>query len=289
MSEAEISVFPNINEAKNELESQFYFYRHTSVKGCIKSKTLLRYNLISLLRSGEKVLYYANKSTTVHDDHFAILSSGNCLMTEKIAGVEPYESVLLLFNNTALTNFFIKYDSVIEKLKKKPATLEEPFVVLKKDHFIENFIASLLHLSGNKASLREEIMQLKFEELMLYLLDKHPAAILSFQASNQDEFSDFKIKMAVEQNITQNLTLKELSFLCNTSISTFKRRFIKLYNETPSQYFLRRKMTMAAELLQRKENPTDIFFKVGYDNYSSFSQSFKQIYGISPKHYQQRN
>ena len=47
-------------------------------------------------------------------------------------------------------------------------------------------------------------------------------------------------------------------------------------------------MEIAASLLLQNENPSEVFYKIGYESHSSFSQSFKQIYGISPKQFQQQ-
>lgn len=162
-------------------------------------------------------------------------------------------------------------------------------MVFEKDEFIKTYIASLKLIQSKPASFSNKIIELKFEELLLHLLEKYPNEILAFQTKNQVEKSDFEIRKAVELNITNNLTLEELAFLCNTSASTFKRKFIKLYKETPGQYFLRQKMEIAKSLLLQNKNPSEVFYKVGYENHSSFSQSFKQVYGISPKQFQQQN
>ncbi|MFH6959127.1 helix-turn-helix domain-containing protein [Flavobacterium aquidurense] len=77
--------------------------------------------------------------------------------------------------------------------------------------------------------------------------------------------------------------------MCHTSVSTFKRKFVKIYNLAPSQYFLLQKIKMAELLLLQNENPSEVFYKVGYESHSSFSQSFKRVQGITPKEFQQRN
>jgi AraC-like DNA-binding protein len=46
---------------------------------------------------------------------------------------------------------------------------------------------------------------------------------------------------------------------------------------------------MAKSLLLQNENPSEVFYKVGYESHSSFSQSFKRVQGISPKKFQERN
>ena len=128
---------------------------------------------------------------------------------------------------------------------------------------------------------------LKFEELMLYLLRKHPASILAFQTSERRGLNDLEIKKTVEGNITNGLSLAELAFLCNTSLSTFKRRFQKIYGTSPNKWILQRRMELAKHLLQHhREKPGEVYHKIGYENHSSFSQSFKQVYGVTPRDFQ---
>lgn len=273
---------------KKQATDSFCIYKHSSGRAALKNKILLQHNLISFLQTGEKVLHYANKTTTVKNNQIAILSSCNCLMTEKLSAENSYCSTLLFFDNAVLTNFFLKYTSLISRVNSKTDLLKEPFVVVKKDGFSTNFIESLEFVL-QRTEPSQEMLQLKFEEFMLYLLEKHPQILLSFQASKQTENTDFEIREVVEKNIINNVTLEELAFLCNTSISTFKRRFIKVYNTSPSQYFLHRKMEVAASMLLCRENPSEVSYKVGYENPSSFAQSFKQVFGISPKQYQQKN
>jgi transcriptional regulator GlxA family with amidase domain len=48
------------------------------------------------------------------------------------------------------------------------------------------------------------------------------------------EVSPFK--NVVESNVHSNLKLEEIAFLCNMSLSTFKRHFIVEYNEAPGKW-----------------------------------------------------
>lgn len=268
---------------------KFNIHTYVSDRQAPRNKVLLPQNLVSFLEQGEKVVYYANNKTIITDNQFAILSSGNCLMTEKLPVNNNYSSTMLFFDNTALTNFFIKYASIIDKIPSKHGKMKKPFLVFEKDEFIHTYIASLKLIQLKPASFSDKIIGLKFEELMLHLLEKYPNEVLSFRTKNQEEYSDFEIRKAVELNITNSLTLEELAFLCHTSISTFKRKFLKIYHQTPSKYFLQQKMEFAKSLLLQNKNPSEVFHKVGYQNHSSFTQSFKQVYGITPKQFQQQN
>ncbi|MBT2622255.1 AraC family transcriptional regulator [Chryseobacterium sp. ISL-6] len=264
-------------------------YSYISKEQAQRNKILLQENFINFLEKGEKVLHYANKATTITNAQFAILSSNNCLMTEKLSVDNEYRSTLFFFNDQALSHFFIKYDHIIKSISAYAEKVEEPFLVFEKDEFINHYILSLKLIQQKSSFVSTQMLQLKFEELMLYLLEKYPSAILSFQTRKMEEYSDIEIKKAVEKNLTNNLTLDELAFLCHTSISTFKRKFLRLYNVAPSKYFLQKKMEIATSLLLQNKNPSEVFYEVGYENHSSFSQSFKRIYGISPKQFQQQN
>ena len=130
---------------------------------------------------------------------------------------------------------------------------------------------------------------LKFEELMLHLLANYPEKMLSFNSMKKSDFNDLEIKKIVEKNITTNISVEELAFLCNMSESTFKRRFNGIYGMPPGRWMLARRMQIAKTLLEfHNERPAEIYHKVGYENHSSFSQSFRQVVGMSPKEYQQQ-
>ncbi len=269
-------------------DQKLVLLNYVSDKQAQRNKVLLSQNLLSLLEQGEKVVHYASKATLITDNQFVLLSSGNCLMTEKRPVNRSYRSTMFFFDSTVLTKLFIKYAPGLEAISSIPTQSKEPFLVFEKDDFIRNYIASLQFILAQRSPLANQKIELKFDELMLHLLEKYPSQMLAFQLRNQVEYSDFELQKAVEQNITSNLTLEELAFLCNTSVSTFKRRFLKLYRISPRQYFLQRKMEIATGLLLQNENPSEVFYKIGFENHSSFSQSFKQVYGVSPKQYQQQ-
>lgn len=266
----------------------FSTYEYVSYQETSRNKIFLPQNFISFLEQGEKVVHYANHKITITNSQFAILSSGNCLMTEKLPVDNEYRSTMLFFDNNALNSFFVKYAFMINEILPKMKIDAKPCVVLEKDIYISNLICSLKLIKSKPAMISVKMLALKFEELMLHLLEIYPDAILSFHTKHSKEHADFEIRKAVEMNMINNLSMQELAFLCHTSPSTFKRKFIKIYNLSPSQYFLQRRIGLAKSLLLQNENPGEVYYKVGYENHSSFSKSFKRVEGISPKQFQKR-
>ncbi len=100
----------------------FSTYEYISNQETPRNKIFLSQNLVSFLEQGEKVVYYADSKLTITNNQFAMLSSGNCLMTQKLLVNNNYLSTMLFFDNTALTNFFVKYAPVISNFTNtKPA------------------------------------------------------------------------------------------------------------------------------------------------------------------------
>jgi len=263
------------------------FHDFTAPPGAFKGKSILHQNAISLVISGEKTMHFAEKTVRIRDDEFHFLSAGNCLVSMNLSAKKTFRSILVFFDPKILTGFYIKYAARIDRIRSSKNGLSDPspYLAFKKDPFTRNFIDSLSLLIQANNTLSPEISLVKFEELMLYLLEKYPSQILSFQTSKNRHPDDPAIRKAVENNITNNISIEELAFLCNISLSTFKRRFIKLYGMPPNEWFLAQKMKMAKDLLYH-EKPGEVYHKVGYESHSSFSQAFKKTFGKTPKEFQ---
>jgi AraC-like DNA-binding protein len=209
-------------------------------------------------------------------------------MTEKLSINNRYHSLLFFFDDSMLKDFFTKYPSVPERMQRLIGYGEEPIVRFDSDPFIRNYLHSLQLLLQSDPFLKEELQVLKFEELLLYLAGQYPEVLFSFRLSDQSDASDRQLQAAVEGNLNHAVTVEELAFVCNMSLSTFKRRFGKVYGKPPGNWLLQKRMEQAASLLNQNAKPSEVYHKVGYENHSSFTQSFKQVYGLTPREFQQR-
>src|SRR6478736_628774 len=274
-------IFPSAKKLDNVI-----FHSYTAPVGSFRGKSILNMNAISLVLSGEKTLLFADKSVLVKDDEFHFLSAGHCLASMRLKD-EAFSSILIFFDNKVLADFYLKYDTLITRLKGKQKITPEHYIGFKKDAFVWNFIDSLKLLFQSNVGISNEMKLLKFEELMLHLLQKYPLQILSFQSDKPSDLNDFEIRRAVETNIVNNMTIEELAFICKLSLSTFKRRFVKLYGTSPNKWILQQRMEMAKNLLiHHDQKPSEVYYKVGYENHSSFTQSFRETFGITPKEFQ---
>ncbi|MFT3825183.1 MAG: AraC family transcriptional regulator [Chitinophagaceae bacterium] len=263
--------------------------QYTATKETINNKVVLHQHLFSFLLEGRKIVYYPRNHAQIDNDHFLLLSPGNSIMTERLLNTDGvYRSLLLFFDNQVLTDFFAKHPYILQSSTKDVA-VQQPFLVLDKDEFIRNYITSLCLLLNNTGGISQQMALLKVEELLMYVGNRYPSLLKAYRALTPADDEELKIKKVTEANIENNISVEELAFLCNISVSTFKRRFVKIYGTSPNRWMLQKRMERAADLLQyHGEKPAEVYFKVGYENLSSFSQSFKQVFGISPREFQQQ-
>ncbi|HKP96016.1 MAG TPA: AraC family transcriptional regulator [Fibrobacteria bacterium] len=266
-----------------------FFHPYSGPIGSFSGRSVLNRNAISLVIAGEKTIHFAEKRVEIRPDEFHLLSTGNCLVSMEVSGKARFRSILIFFGHETLAAFLRKYKAKDAVIRNGPGVPNRPYLAFKKDAFILGFIASLDVLLSPGKTFSPDMRRLKFEELMLYLLETHPRELLAFQALKSGTPDDAAIRTAVESNLAHPIGLEELAYLCNLSLSTFKRRFAKLYGMPPNQWILRRRMEIARDMLAGgSEKPSEIYHRVGYLNHSSFTEAFKRAYGITPSRFRSR-
>ncbi|MDR2206432.1 MAG: AraC family transcriptional regulator [Flavobacteriaceae bacterium] len=258
----------------NPAETGCYFYQ--TKKSSEKNKVIFSQNLLCLLLEGEKTLYYEDTLTKISKATFFLLPKGNVLMSEKISEIKKYESILIFFSDDFLNDFIIRNNITVPKKTNKSNTTPT------KDEFIRNFEASLLLLKQTIAK-DEKLCSIKTEEILLYLYRKFQNTMLNFLQNALTGNSNFTFKKLIKNNLYQNLSVKELAFLSNMSVSSFKRKFSEIYQTSPRKYFIKERMEKAKRELLNHKKPSDFFYDLGYENLSSFSNEFKKYFGASPK------
>ena len=77
----------------------------------------------------------------------------------------------------------------------------------------------------------------------------------------------------------------------NMSVQTFRRRLMATAGESPKAFISAIQMEKAGKLLtEHPDMPiVDVAFKCGFDEASSFTHTFKRIYGLTPSQYRERH
>jgi AraC-like DNA-binding protein len=278
----------NLPDNKITTASGLVIHHYHSVKeNSVKNKVISRCHIFSFLQEGEKEVHSYNLSVKFTPAQAILLPAGNSLMTERLSTDKHYRSFLLLFTDNDLVAFRQKYSSIFTL--RKTSSSSAAFFLFQQDGFVKSFVQSLQQmLLRPSPPLAEHLLQIKFTEIMLYLCDRYPDKFIPFLSSLAITSTDLPIRNVVESNLYINLSLEELAFLCNMSLSTFKRKFEEIYGTSPARWFHLKRMQQAAVLLKHgKAKASEIHHELGYENLSSFVQAFKKEFGKTPKAFQQ--
>jgi AraC-like DNA-binding protein len=275
-----IITLPDELSFNSSLSIEVYNYERS--QEISKQQIVLTKNTFSFLQEGTKEVFYDDSSHSINNSQFLLMQSGHCLMTEKLSNVqENYRSILFFFSNEAVLKFIRKF-----KIEPTDTTIYYSTYSFNYDSFIKIFVTSILNISQLSKAIQKNILDAKFDEIMLYLIERKGVNFLYSLISNSDDQAQKFIQL-IESNRLNKLTIKELSFLANMSVSTFKREFEKHFYTSPSKWFQEKRLEHSAFLLKNKsKRPSDIYEEIGYENLSNFIQAFKMKFGVTPKQYQ---
>ena len=265
-----------IKEETHHLD--LFVYDLKMMSDVVKSKVVLSMNMFSFLQVGKKQVHFAGTSVAVDKDQSLLLKKGNWLWTELLDTDASYYCKLLFFSEKRLTEFLSKHTP-----EKPEGVGEKPYFVIKNDVYISAYLDSLSAIHEMPEAFKETLFSVKFEELMLYLLQKYGDTFKIYLYSLIGIKGESSFRRVVESQVHSSLKLEEVAFLCNMSLSTFKRHFVKEYQVSPGKWFQDRRLLKAKEMLEKGSvKPSDIYLEFGYNNLSNFSLAFKNKFGYSP-------
>ncbi|GAA3051096.1 AraC-like DNA-binding protein [Streptomyces olivoverticillatus] len=91
---------------------------------------------------------------------------------------------------------------------------------------------------------------------------------------------------AMDRDYAQPLDVPALARIAHVSEAHFTRVFRATFGETPHRYLQRRRVERAMFLLRESERSvTDICMEVGFGSLGTFSRTFREIVGKSPREY----
>ncbi|PWB27632.1 AraC family transcriptional regulator [Flavobacterium sp. HTF] len=191
------------------------------------------------------------------------------------------------------------YPEILKKIydRELPLLLQTPKNVISNkssekinnDFLIQKYIEGLLFYFENPSLINEDILILKVKEIILLLSQTQNSEAVQLILSQLFSPTTYTFKQIIEANLFSQLTIEELAQQNNLSVSSFKREFSKIYNDTPANYIKAKKLEKAAGLLQLSDQRiTEVAFDCGFNDLANFTKSFTGKYGVSPTNYRQK-
>ncbi len=151
---------------------------------------------------------------------------------------------------------------------------------------LKSYVDSMLFYFENPELVNDDLIILKLKEIILLLSRTESAPQVYEILSNLFTPQTIQFKEVVESHVYSSISLEELAELTNCSLSSFKREFKRLYNESPATYLRNKKLEKACELLRvSEESISHIAYDCGFYDVAHFSKTFKLKYNVSPSSY----
>lgn len=245
-----------------------------------KERFYMEYNAIVYVLSGKRVFHKNSKSYELDEGACAFIKKG-----AHISEMEPEVGwcVMTFFS----PDNFLK-NLINENEKSLPlAGLSEGggdhVIPLAVNELSKSFFYSMLPYFTQLPPPPENLLELKFKELILSLLSQNQNKPLLTYLNNLRNDKHPSVEEVVQNNYTFNLTLEEYAKLACKSVPTFKREFKKIFKDSPARWMMKKRLKLAAELLQNTTlSIAEITFECGFENQTHFSRVFKERFNISP-------
>ena len=241
---------------------------------------------ISFVLNGKKEIFRATGSTVVTAGQGILIPQGNAILSEHIPQQNENARIVLLFPVEQIKSFLIKHRLSLEKPDPQSNIISH--LHFTNTPYLNEYIKHIASLIRAGSPISYPLALHKLEELLLALYESYPAPLIGL-LSQHIEGDELSLKNIVERNLFNSLTIGEMAFLCNRSLSTFKRDFEKAYGLSPQRYIRDRKMEIARIELSAGKQPADLYLTHGYDSISNFATAFKRKFGLPPAAYRKKS
>lgn len=238
--------------------------------------------VLSFVINGTKIISTREGTMLAHQNECLLIAKGKSIMSERIPDDDqPYQNLLFFLSDDFITRFQHKYASLLHASGK-----EQPARTIAKtqiDSIVGNFLISALMIVNNKALHSKNILYLKIEELLLYLLNSSHSADFKRLLVKTFEEKSLTFQSVILNNLDYHYDLEDYAHLAAMSLSSFKRKFKQSFGVSAGKWLRMQRLERAKSLLITSERTiADIANEVGYENSSHFIRAFKNEYGQTP-------
>jgi len=236
-------------------------------------------NSLYYVQAGSAILYCGDNEVTLKTGEMALIKQHSKINIQKIKDKKEnkdFQSVIFYL----FPDFISEFLKDKKESKNKSVNSEKSIIQLGKKSQLKAFSESLLPLFSNSKSDKTVIKAKTFEALNILLLqDKNIAAFL-FANGKPVKIDLYEFML---NNILYDYSTKDLAQLTGRSLSAFKRDFDEIFNTSPHNWILSKKIDYAEQLLKsRSMKAKDIYHLLSFKELSHFSAAFKKLKGVSP-------
>lgn len=226
--------------------------------------------------SGETHAFHADGNTVISENTIVLVQKNQLIRTIKYpAKSGKYQFLSITLDKETLQQYALENKIVIDK---KYTVKQKMF--FEPDDFLQNYFSSLVPYINKTKEANSRLADLKIREAIELLLQSNP----DFKQILFDFSEPYKIDLEefMNQNYMFNVSVSSFAKLTGRSLAGFKRDFSKIFNASPKQWLLAKRLDEAHYLIKhKKQKPADFYLDLGFENLSHFYASFKEKFGLT--------
>ena len=252
----------------------------------VKGENWNNHNIFVHVLTGGKKMSSRERSWILDEGQTVFVKKGG--ITVERVGYEPF-CVLMFFVPDDYLKVFVR-EHVKQLASDSPIHSNDKVLLVDSDPAMMGFYQSILSYFSSANQPAENLLELKFQELLLNIVSNEKNHQLTNYLCRLAQTTHDDLQVIMESNCFYNMQLHEYARLCHRSLSSFKRDFYNAFAAPPGRWLLEKRLSRAAYLLSHSDSSMmDVICESGFKNITHFSRAFKNQYGLSPVHYRKQN
>lgn len=229
-------------------------FKHARGKSVMTGKEFHIYHEIILFLDGKAELITEYSRTPIKPNTLIFIPKETYHQLNIIGKQEAYHRCILHFTKSPINKFLLcKADNEIKYLFSK---LTDNIKSKDKEPILNSVLVLLLNkLSTEKLDNTAVISQ---NPIILQCIDY------------------------IKYNLNSNLSVEEISKVCNISVSGLSHLFKKEMNISLHKYIIEKRLIEAYKKIHAGKAVTSVYIECGFNDYSGFYRQYKKMFGFSP-------
>ncbi len=254
---------------------------------------LSRYAIGYVVR-GTKHIYYGDACHTVSKGEIFYMGVGNHYVEDIPEEGRPFEQVIVYYSPELLQRTLLylnmNYSINISNSHSCDRCRRLNHVSTEASTTLRSFFThAVSYLQDDNFMHDEAAENIKLTELMYLIVSQSDGCLKSKILSNMDASRD-NFEQIIYSHIFCDISIEELSTLCNRSLTSFKKEFKRHFYMPPHRWFIRQRLMQSRLLLiSTSKSISEIGIECTFPNTSHFIKLFKKEYGTTPAIYRHRH
>ncbi len=266
--------------------NELLFVEYTCMQEETKFGLWSHNNYFAFISAGKKMWKSIYHSYEVDEGDIIFVKKGANLTHQFF---EDQFCAIFMFIPDDFIKSFLEKNSALLSTSQKNISAQDAVLRVRPDELLEQYYHSIKSYLSLSQKPNEQLLLLKFEELLLSLFSNKEHQHLTDYFISLCQNQEHQMGRVMEDNFAYNLKLENYARLCHMSLSTFKKCFKKHYNTTPAVWLKNKKLNLALQhVLGTDVSINQISLECGFEDTSHFIRVFKEKYQLTPLQYRQQ-